>query len=125
MRNKFLRLIVIILFLSLYSSCVQKEEKQSREPKSSILIGNEKFIVNMMNEQKYKETKLVLDSLISINSSEPFFYNQRGWCNTYLLLHEEAINDFKKSLNMNYKVKSSNKMIEFNRELLQNYNEVD
>ncbi len=48
----------------------------------------------------------------------PLFYHERGVCETQLLLHKQAIHDFKMALKMGYKEDFCQAMIKFNEEMI-------
>jgi len=117
MKNKVVIVTILILFGIIIYLFIDKNKQLKLAPIDHGAKYYNKQIDSLMNVYQISKAKNTLDSLIQQDSTQGSYYFNRGFCNTQLLYHKEAINDFKKSISLNYKKDQSNEMIKFNQSL--------
>ena len=100
----------------------------NQQPQSPIVNGSTDRVLesvdSLMKLMQYEDAVTILDSIASVEDDtgvHPDIYFQRGMCATYLLRHEDAIKDFKKSLELKHEEKICIEMIRFNQSALNGY----
>src|SRR5690606_34761474 len=114
--NIFVALVLLNLISCTSNERVEENNLQTEITRSPLQsLDKLKFTIDsLIDVKEYLVAKIKLDSVILVNVDEPYFYFQRGVCQTQLIMHEEAISDFNKAISMDYKKDVCRSMIKFN-----------
>jgi tetratricopeptide (TPR) repeat protein len=106
-------ILISLLFISCENidskHAVNIENKLSTKfDSSNILSDNLKQIADSLYDKgSYKDAKIYLDKLISKDTLNGEYYFKRGYTNSMLLKRKEAITDFQKSIDLNFRIVDS------------------
>ncbi|MBP6024918.1 tetratricopeptide repeat protein [Ferruginibacter sp.] len=111
MRHHLFLVFLIVIILGCNNSDQKKIRSNNNDDDLPTGVDKESLL-NRANffykEKKYIEAILLLDSLISMDSTTGVYYFKRGYCKTMLLNNPYgAIADFNKAIERNYFKKSS------------------